>query len=75
MLDLYIFSDAVISLLASFFKNAVWVIGFFYLLNKTFESEKLMGFSKIAIILVLASFLLFSVVMTLLELTGQHHFS
>ena len=74
-MDLYIFSDTVINIFSNFFKNAVWVIGFFYLLNKTFVSEKLLNFSKVVIIIVLASLLLLSVLMRMLDLTGYHQYS
>jgi len=37
-----------------FFRDGIWVVGFFYLLNKTFESGKLKELSKIVIIVVLA---------------------
>jgi hypothetical protein len=48
------FTNLVTTILMGFFKNGIWVVGFFYLLIKTFESEELKAFSKYIIIGVLA---------------------
>ncbi|MBU8880900.1 hypothetical protein BGM26_18275 [Bacillus sp. FJAT-29790] len=46
------------SVFYDFFREGIWVVGFFYLLNKTFESEKLKKLSKGVIMVVLAFLLL-----------------
>ena len=43
-----------VDILFDFFRDGIWVVGFFYLLNKTIESEKLKKLSKIVIIVILA---------------------
>ncbi|KZE65620.1 hypothetical protein AWM68_20680 [Fictibacillus phosphorivorans] len=53
-MDLSTFTNLVTTILIGFFKNAIWVVGFFYLLIKAFESEELKAFSKYLIIGVLA---------------------
>ncbi|RKD27132.1 hypothetical protein BEP19_00485 [Ammoniphilus oxalaticus] len=45
----------------NFFREGIWIAGFFYLLNKTFESEKLKKISKGVIIVVLTILFLRSV--------------
>ncbi|WHX98156.1 hypothetical protein [Neobacillus sp. DY30] len=49
------------NIIVTFFHDAIWVAGFFFLLHKTFVSERLKQFSKYVILVVLASLLLHSV--------------
>ncbi|MCO0601243.1 hypothetical protein NGI46_28530 [Peribacillus butanolivorans] len=58
---LFFYTNMITKIIATFFQEGIWVIGFFYLLNKTFESEKLIKLSKVVIIIVLAFLLLFSI--------------
>ncbi|AMM95761.1 hypothetical protein UP17_25315 (plasmid) [Peribacillus simplex] len=60
-MDLYFYSNMIRNIFATFFQDGIWVIGFFYLLNKTFESEKLIKLSKVVIIVVLAFLLIYSI--------------
>jgi hypothetical protein len=60
-LDLFFYLNMIRNILSTFFQNGIWVIGFFYLLNKTFESKKLMQLSKVVIVIVLAFLFLYSV--------------
>ncbi|MDP9740653.1 UNVERIFIED_ORG: hypothetical protein QFZ59_002483 [Bacillus sp. B2I3] len=50
------------SLIITFFQDGVWVLGFFYLLNKFFEDERLKLFSKYVILVILALLFLYSVI-------------
>ncbi|OAH59860.1 hypothetical protein AWH49_18220 [Domibacillus aminovorans] len=60
--DLYFYTNMVRNILITFFQHGVWVVGFFYFLNKTFENKQLMKVSKIAIAVALFLFLFYSVV-------------
>lgn len=66
--NLFMFLAVTNSLLVSFFKNGVWVIGFFYLLNKTFRNEKLKKASLFTFIVVIIIMLLYVVVDNLSKL-------
>lgn len=50
------------NILVPFFQDGVWVVGFFFLLNKTFQSDKLLKYSKIVCLVVLALLFVFSLV-------------
>jgi hypothetical protein len=45
-LDLYFILNMVRNIIFTFFQNGIWVVGFFYLLIKTFESDRLKRISK-----------------------------
>lgn len=47
-MDLYLIFNTLSNIVTIFVQNAIWVIGFFYLLTKTFENPKLKQFSKYA---------------------------
>ena len=53
------------NIISTFFQNGIWVIGFFYLLIKTFESDKLKHFSKYVIGIVLGILFVYSVIVSL----------
>lgn len=55
-------------IVSSFFENSVWVLAFFYLLNKTFENERLKLFSKYVTLVVLVLLFLYSVIIIVGEL-------
>jgi len=40
-------------MIVTFFQDAIWVLGFFYLLTKIFNNAKLKHFSKYAIVIIL----------------------
>ncbi|WP_042144295.1 hypothetical protein [Paucisalibacillus sp. EB02] len=52
-------------IISTFFQNGIWVIGFFYLLIKTFESDKLKHYSKYVIGIVLGILFVYSVVVSI----------
>lgn len=60
-MDLFFYTNVIRNIISKFFQDGIWVIGFFYLLNKTFESEKLIQLSKKVTIVILAFLLLYSV--------------
>ena len=65
-MDLYFFSlNTFRNIIATFFQNGIWVIGFFYLLIKTFENDRLKRFSKYVIGIVLAILFFYSVQVSL----------
>lgn len=41
MNSLFFYINMITTTFATFFKDGLWVLGFFYLLNKTFENKKL----------------------------------
>lgn len=49
----YFYINMLRNIIVLFFQNGIWVLGFFYLLNKTFESKKLIQTSKVIVIFVL----------------------
>lgn len=57
-----LFFSMLVNTIFTFFQNGVWVLGFFYLLNKLFENERLKHFSKYVTLIVLALLLLHSVI-------------
>ena len=60
-MDLYFFIQTLSNILLTFFQNGIWVIGFFFLLIKTFESDRLMHLSKYVLGAVLAILFIYSV--------------
>ena len=61
-MDLFFFFNMFRSIIFNFFQDGIWVVGFFFLLVKTFESDRLKQFSKYAIGTVLAILLFYSVI-------------
>lgn len=53
-MDLYFITNMLKNIISTFFQNGIWVVGFFYLLLRTFESDRLKQFSKYTIVIVLA---------------------
>lgn len=62
ILDLYFYFNMFRNIIVTFFQNGIWVIGFFYLLIKTFENDRLKDFSKYVIGIVLVILLIYSVI-------------
>lgn len=52
------------NIISTFFQNGIWVVGFFYLLIKTFESDKLTNFSVFVIGLVMTLLLIYSIMVS-----------
>ena len=63
-MDLFFILNMFRNIISTFFQEGIWVVGFFYFLHKTFESERLKHFSKYVIIVVLALLLLHSVLVS-----------
>jgi len=53
------------NIISSFFQDGIWVVGFFYLLNKTVESNRLKQFSKYVMGTVLALLFIYSVMVSM----------
>ncbi len=53
------------NIISTFFQNGIWVVGFFYLLLRTFESDRLKQFSKTVIKVVLAILFVYSVIVSI----------
>ncbi len=64
-MDLFFIFNMFRNIISTFFQNGIWVIGFFYLLNKTFESDRLKCFSKYVIGIVLASLFVHSILVSI----------
>ena len=65
IMDLYSIFNMFKNIISTFFQNGIWVIGCFYLLNKTFESDRLIHFSKYAIGIVLTLLFFYSVIVSI----------
>lgn len=59
---MYFDLNVIETILSTFFQKGIWVVGFFFLLNKTFVSKKLVDISKVITIIVLAFYLLSSII-------------
>ncbi|GAB6988692.1 hypothetical protein JCM16418A_07420 [Paenibacillus pini] len=64
-MDLFFYTNIIRNIIAKFFQDGIWVIAFFYLLNKTFESEKLIQVSKKITIVIFAFLLLYSILVSI----------
>ncbi len=64
-MDLFFFFNMFKNIISTFFQNGIWVIGFFYLLIKTFESGKLKHFSKYIIGIILGILFVYSVMVNI----------
>lgn len=61
MNNVFFFINMIRNIFITFFQDAIWVAGFFFLLNKTFDNRKLKQFSKITLIIVCVFLFIFSV--------------
>jgi len=62
--DLYFFFNMLRNIISTFFQNGIWVVGFFYLLLKTFDSIRLKHYSKYVLGIVLALLFVYSVLVS-----------
>lgn len=53
------------NIISSFFQNGIWVIGFFFLLNKTFDNNWLKPFSKYVFGIVMVVIFIYSVLVSI----------
>ena len=60
-MNLFFIFNMIRNIILTFFQDSIWVIGFFYLLIKTFEDHKLKQISKYVIGIVLALLFIYSV--------------
>ena len=60
-MNLFFIFNIIRNIILTFFQDSIWVIGFFYLLIKTFEDHKLKQISKYVIGIVLALLFIYSV--------------
>lgn len=63
-MDLYFIFNMFRNIIFTFFQNGIWVVGFFYLLLKTYESDKLRQFSKYVIGIVMVLLFIHSVIVS-----------
>ena len=64
-MDLFFLFNMFKNIISTFFQNGIWVVGFFYLLIKTFESDKLKHFSKYVIGIVMALLFVYSIIVSI----------
>jgi hypothetical protein len=64
-MDIFFIMSMLRNIIVTFFHDAIWVAGFFYLLHKTFDSERLKHISKYVILVVLAFLFLHSVLISI----------
>ncbi len=60
-MGLFFYANMIRNIIMTFFQNSIWVVGFFYLLIKTFENETLKYFSRYFIGVILLLLFLYSV--------------
>jgi len=61
MEDYHFTINMIRNIIVTFFQSGIWVVGFFYLLNKTFSSKTILKASKVIMIVVLVFLLLYSI--------------
>jgi hypothetical protein len=61
----FIIFNMLSNIISTFFQNGIWVVGFFFLLIKMFESNRLKQFSKYIIGIVLAILFIYSVMVSI----------
>lgn len=59
--DYYFTINMIRNIIVTFFQSGIWVVGFFYLLNKTVSSKTLLKASKIIMMIVFILLLLYSI--------------
>jgi hypothetical protein len=64
-MDLYFIFNMFRNIISTFFQNGIWVVGFFYLFLKTFESDRLKKFSKYVIGTVMVLLFVYSVIVSI----------
>jgi hypothetical protein len=65
MEDLFFYFNMLKNIISTFFQNGIWVVGFFYLLIKIFESDKMKIFSKYVIGIVMTLLLSYSIMVSI----------
>ena len=60
-MDLNFFIHMLRNIISTFFQNGIWVVGFFYLLFKTYENAALKKISKYLISAVLIILFIYSI--------------
>ncbi|MCA1060486.1 hypothetical protein LCL96_16230 [Rossellomorea aquimaris] len=53
------------NIISTFFLDGIWVVGFFYLLNKTFESDRLKKLSLYAVGMISVLLFFYSVMVSI----------
>jgi hypothetical protein len=63
-LDSFFYINMIKNIISTFFQNGIWVVGFFYLLNKLFESNPLKLVSKYVLSFVLVLLFVYSILVS-----------
>lgn len=53
------------NIVMTFFQNGIWVVGFFYLLLRTFDSRDIRKYSKYTLYVVLAVLFLYALIVNI----------
>lgn len=64
-MDLLIIFNVFRNIISTFFLDGIWEVGFFYLLNKTFKSDRLKKLSLYAIGMISGVLFLYSVMLSI----------
>lgn len=64
-MDIYFYVNMIRNIIATFFQNGVWVVGFFFLLSKTYENNRLKQVSKYVVGVCLILLLIYSVMVSI----------
>ena len=65
LLDSFFYFNMIRNIISEFFQNGIWVVGFFYFLIKTFESDRLKQISKYVMGTSLALLFVYSVMVSM----------
>jgi hypothetical protein len=64
-MSLFTIFNVFFNIISTFFQHGIWIVGFFFLLLKTFEEERLKQLSKYVLATVLALLLGYSVMISM----------
>lgn len=65
MVDLFYYFGMFKNIISTFFQDGIWVVGFFYLLIKIFDSGKHKQFSKYVLSIILVLLLIYSIAVSI----------
>ncbi|MBM7661115.1 DNA integrity scanning protein DisA with diadenylate cyclase activity [Bacillus mesophilus] len=63
-MNLYFLFNMLRNIISTFFQDGIWVVGFFYLLLKIYEGDRVKQFSKNVIVIVMVILFIYSVIVS-----------
>jgi len=65
IVDLFFILNMFRNFISTFFQDGIWILGFFYLLNKIFENDRLKQLSKYVIGFALLHLFVYSIIVSI----------